>query len=82
MFDPTVGWCDPFAGMEGGTIGQVRHGSPKTVAKCHKRITADGKETASSEPRSTALTEAEEAVVIACQPQALLLLDDCVSPLH
>jgi hypothetical protein len=26
-----VWWCDPFDGMEGSTIGQVRHGSATTT---------------------------------------------------
>jgi hypothetical protein len=29
--DPVVCWCDPFVEMEGGRMGQVRHGSATTT---------------------------------------------------
>jgi transposase-like protein len=30
-FDPTVLWCDLYTGMDGSTIGQIRHGSATTT---------------------------------------------------
>jgi transposase-like protein len=39
--------------------------NPKTVAKWRKRATVEDMKTGPTEPRSTVLTEAEEAMVVA-----------------
>jgi transposase-like protein len=90
--------------MEGGIMGQVRHGSattthavraaiqrlqaslaqlsretginPKTVAKWRKRLTVEYIKTGPTQPRSTVLTEAEEAMIVAFRRHTLLPLDD------
>ena len=52
--------------------------NPKTVAKWRKRATVEDMKTGPSEPRSTVLTEAEEAMVLAFRRPTLLPLDDCL----
>lgn len=52
--------------------------NPKTVAKWRKRATVEDMKTGPSEPRSTVLTEAEEAMVVAFRRHTLLPLDDCL----
>ncbi len=44
--------------------------NPKTVAKWRKRTTVDDRKAGPAEPRSTVLTEAEEAMVVAFRPYA------------
>ena len=56
--------------------------NPKTVAKWRKRATVEDMKTGPSEPRSTVLTEAEEAAVIAFRRHTLLPLDDCLYALQ
>src|SRR6056297_3471443 len=56
--------------------------NPKTVAKWRKRATGDDMKTGPSEPRSTVLTEAEEAMIVAFRRHTLLPLDDCLYALH
>ena len=51
--------------------------NPKTVAKWRKRATVEDMKTGPTEPRSTVLTEAEEAMVVAFRRHTLLPLDDC-----
>ena len=51
--------------------------NPKTVAKWRKRTTIEDMKTGPKEPRSTVLTEAEEAAIVAFRRQTLLPLDDC-----
>src|SRR6056297_3516391 len=105
-----VGWCDPFSGMEGSIMGQVRHGSattthavraaiqrsqaslaalsqelginPKMVAKWRKRTTVEDLKTGPREPRSTVLSECEEAMIVAFRRHTLLPLDDCLYALQ
>jgi hypothetical protein len=48
----------------------------KTVATWRKRQTVDDLKTGPKEPRSTVLTEAEEAAIVAFRRHTLLLLDD------
>ena len=50
--------------------------NPKTVAKWRKRQTVDDRETGPTEPRSTVLTEAEEAMILAFRRHTILPLDD------
>ncbi len=50
----------------------------KTVATWRKRATVEDMNTGPTEPRSTVLTEAEEAAIIAFRRHALLPLDDCL----
>ncbi len=52
--------------------------NPKTVAKWRKRETVEDRRTGPKDPRSTVLTEAEEAMVVALRRHPLLPLDDFV----
>ena len=52
--------------------------NPKTVATWRKRATVEDKKTGPTETRSTVLTEAEEAAIIAFRRHTLLPLDDCL----
>lgn len=52
--------------------------NPKTVAKWRKRATVVDLKTGSKEPRSTVLTEADEAMIVAFRRHTLLPLDDCL----
>ena len=56
--------------------------NPKTVAKWRKRETVEDRKTGPKEPRSTVLTEAEEAAVVAFRRHTLLPLDDCLYALQ
>ena len=56
--------------------------NPKTVAKWRKRATVEDLKTGPKEPRSTVLTEAEEAVIVAFRRHTLLPLDDCLYALQ
>ena len=56
--------------------------NPKTVAKWRKRATVEDRKTGPTEPRSTVLTEAEEAMVVAFRRHTLLPLDDCLYALQ
>ena len=56
--------------------------NPKTVAKWRRRVTIEDLKTGPKEPRSTVLTEAEEAMVVAFRRYALLPLDDCLYALR
>ena len=56
--------------------------NPKTVAKWRKRATVEDMKTGPTEPRSTVLTEAEEAIVVAFWRHTLLPLDDCLYALQ
>ena len=52
--------------------------NPKTVAKWRKRATVDNMKTGLTEPRSTVLTETDEAAIVAFRRHMLLPLDDCL----
>ena len=52
--------------------------NPKTVAKWRKRETVEDLKTGPKKPRSTVLTEAEEAMIIAFRRHTLLSLDGCL----
>ena len=56
--------------------------NPKTVGKWRKRATVEDLKTGPKEPRSTVLTEAEEAAIIAFRRHTLLPLDDCLYALQ
>jgi hypothetical protein len=56
--------------------------NPKTVAKWRKRQTVEDMKTGPREPRSTVLTEAEEAAIAAFRRHTLLPLDDCLYALQ
>jgi len=56
--------------------------NPKTVAKWRKRETVEDRKTGPKEPRSTILSEAEEAMVVAFRRHTLLPLDDCLYALQ
>lgn len=55
---------------------------PKTVAKWRKRATVEDMKTGPSEPRSTALSEDEDATIVAFRRHTLLPLDDCLYALQ
>ena len=54
----------------------------KTVAKWRKRKTVEDLRTGPTEPRSTVLSEEEEAVIVAFRRHTLLPLDDCLYALQ
>ena len=56
--------------------------NPKTVAKWRKRASVEDMKTGPKEPRSTVLTEDEEAAVVAFRRHTLLPLDDCLYALQ
>src|SRR5215212_6415969 len=56
--------------------------NPKTVAKWKKRTSAADLPTGPKAPRSTVLTLAEEAVMVAFRRHTLLPLDDCLYALQ
>tara|TARA_B100000378_G_scaffold220970_1_gene184381 strand:+ start:5 stop:625 length:621 start_codon:yes stop_codon:yes gene_type:complete len=56
--------------------------NPKTVAKWRKRETVEDLKTGPKEPRSSVLSEAEEAMVVAFRHHTLLPLDDCLYALQ
>ena len=56
--------------------------NPKTVAKWRKRQTVEDRKTGPKEPRSTVLSEEEEAMVVAFRRHTLLPLDDCLYALQ
>ena len=56
--------------------------NPKTVAKWRERATVEDRKTGPKEPRSTVLTEAEEAAVVAFRRHTLLPLDNCLYALQ
>src|ERR687893_2262214 len=63
---------------QGTTRGlAARHGlNPKTVAKWRRRTTVTDAPMGPRRPRSTVLTEAEEAIVVELRRRTLLPLDD------
>lgn len=56
--------------------------NPKTVLKWRKRATVEDLKTGPREPRSTVLSEEEEAIIIAFRRHTLLALDDCLYALQ
>ena len=56
--------------------------NPNTVAKWRKRATVEDMKTGPSEPRSTVLTEVQEAMIVAFRCHTLLPLDDCLYALQ
>jgi transposase InsO family protein len=61
----------------------ARHGlNPKTVAKWRKRTTTADRPMGPARPRSTVLTEAEEAIVVEFRRRTLLPLDDVLGCLR
>lgn len=56
--------------------------NPKTVAKWRKRQTLEDLKTGPKEPRSTTLSEAEDAMVVAFRRHTFLPLDDCLYALQ
>jgi transposase-like protein len=56
--------------------------NPKTVAMWRKRASVEDMKTGPKEPRSTVLTEDEEAAVVAFRRHTLLPLDDCLYALQ
>ena len=54
----------------------------KTVAKWRKRQTVEDQKTGPREPRSTTLSEEDEAMVVAFRRHTLLPLDDCLYALQ
>jgi transposase-like protein len=61
----------------------ARHGlNPKTVAKWRRRTTTADRPMGPARPRSTVLTEAEEAIVVEFRRRTLLPLDDLLGCLR
>ncbi len=56
--------------------------NPKTVAKWKKRSTASDARMGPKEPRSTLLSQEEEAICVAFRKHTLLALDDCLYALQ
>ena len=56
--------------------------TPTAVAEWRKRVTAEDLKTRPKEPRSTVLTEAEDAAVVAFRRHTLLPPDDCIHALQ
>lgn len=56
--------------------------NPKTVAKWRKRQSVEDRKTGPKEPRSTVLSEEDEAVIVAFRRHTLLPLDDCLYALQ
>ena len=56
--------------------------NPKTVAKWRKRETVEDRKTGPTQPRSTVLSEADDAMVVAFRRHTLLPLDDCLYALQ
>ncbi len=56
--------------------------NPKTVAKWRKRQSVEDRKTGPKEPRSTVLSEEEEAMIVAFRRHTLLPLDDCLYALQ
>ena len=52
--------------------------NPKTVQKWRQRQTVEDRKTGPQHPRSTILSEAEEALIVAFRRHTLLPLDDCL----
>src|SRR5215210_1800230 len=72
------------ASQEATRILAARHGlNPKTVQKWRQRTTTADQPMGPKRPRSTTLTEAEEAIVVEFRRRTLLPLDDvlgCSAP--
>ncbi|QHC37342.1 IS481 family transposase [Komagataeibacter xylinus] len=56
--------------------------NPKTVAKWRNRPTVEDQKTGPQKPRSTVLSETDEAMVVAFRRHTLLPLDDCLYALQ
>lgn len=56
--------------------------NPKTVLKWRKRATVEDFKTGPQEPRSTVLSDEEEAIIVAFRRHTLLTLDDCLYALQ
>jgi transposase-like protein len=56
--------------------------NPKTVAKSRKRSTVEDLKTSPKKSRSTVLTEAEEAMIVAFRRHTLMPVDDCLYALQ
>src|SRR3982751_929811 len=71
------------ASQEATRVLAARYGlNPKTVAKWRKRTTTADQPMGPKRPRSTVLTEAEEAIVVEFRRRTLLPLDDVLGCLR
>src|SRR4051795_3661616 len=71
------------ASQEATRVLAARHGlNPKTVTKWRQRTTTADQPMGPSRPRSTVLTEAEEAIVVEFRRRTLLPLDDVLGCLR
>src|SRR3954462_10333843 len=71
------------ASQEATRVLAVRYGlNPKTVTKWRKRTTTADQPMGPTRPRSTTLTEAEEAIVVEFRRRTLLPLDDVLGCLR
>jgi hypothetical protein len=55
---------------------------PRTVAKWRKRCSTEDHRTGQTVPKSTVLSVAQEAIVVAFRQHTLLPLDDCLYALQ
>src|SRR5215211_2548767 len=71
------------ASQEATRVLAARHGlNPKTVQKWRQRTTTADQPMGPSRPRSTTLTEAEEAIIVAFRRRTLLPLDEVLGCLR
>jgi hypothetical protein len=68
--------------LRSATLSRDLGVNPKTMAKWRKRTSVEDMKTGPKEPRSTVLTEAEEAMVVAFRRHTLLPPDDCLYALQ
>ena len=70
--------CDTAIEGSAQRAGRALCAEPQTVTKWRKRAFVNDAPMGPKAPRSTVLTPAEEAIVIAFRKHTLLLLDDCL----
>jgi len=73
---------DTASSREHEVAGPASWHHPKTVAKWKKRESTVDRRTGPSVPRSTVLTVAQEAIIVAFRKHTLLPLDDCLYALQ
>ncbi len=80
----SFGWqgiCDAMSREAQASLAQLSKKlgiNPKSVAKWPKRTPVEDLKTGPKEPRSTVLTESEEAMIVAFRRHTRLPLDDCL----
>ena len=80
-----AGYCEAMSREAQASIAELSRElgiNAKTVAKWRKRKTVEDRKTGPKEPRSTVLSEEEEAMVVAFRRHTLLPPDDCLYALQ